>query len=63
MKETISRRLQPGLWQLWRPSGAIVWMAMANGITLLSYSEDYARLWLSREQDQPEDDSEPPTAA
>lgn len=57
---TISQRIQPGLWKVQRPhTNVIVWMAMANGITLMSYSEDYARLWLSREQDQPE----PPAAA
>jgi hypothetical protein len=51
---SISRRLQPGLWEVTRQSSGIrVWMAVANGITLLSYSEDYARLWLSREQDDP----------
>lgn len=57
---SISRRIQPGLWTVERPSSGVkVWMAMANGITLMSYSEDYARLWLSRELDDPE----PPAAA
>lgn len=52
---SISERIQPGLWKVHRPdTNVVVWMAMANGITLMSYSEDYARLWLSREQDDPE---------
>jgi hypothetical protein len=34
-------------------------MAMANGITYISYDEDNTRLWLSREMDDPE----PPAAA
>lgn len=56
----ISRRIQPGLWIVERPkTGVKVWMAMANGITYLSYSEDQTRLWLSRESDDPE----PPAAA
>ena len=56
----ISRRIQPGLWIVERPkTGVTVWMAMANGITYLSYSEDQTRLWLSRESDDPE----PPAAA
>lgn len=51
----ISRRIQPGLWHVTRQdTGVVVWMACANGITYLSYSEDGARLWLSREQDDPE---------
>ena len=56
----ISRRIQPGLWIVERPkTGVKVWMAMANGITFMSYDETNTRLWLSREQDDPE----PPTAA
>lgn len=56
MKEpNISRRIQPGLWIVERPNtGVKVWMAMANGITYLSYSEEQTRLWLSREQDEPD---------
>lgn len=57
---SISRRIQPGLWIMERPNtGVKVWMAMANGITYLSYSEEQTRLWLSRESDDPE----PPAAA
>ena len=53
----ISRRIQPGLWVVTREDTDVqVWMACANGITLMSYSEDYARLWLSREHDNPEPD-------
>lgn len=61
MKEpSISRRIQPGLWTVERPStGVKVWMALANGITYMSYDENNARLWLSREMD----DTEPPEAA
>ena len=34
----ISRRIQPGLWTVERPrTGVKVWMAMANGITYISY--------------------------
>lgn len=56
----VSRRIQPGLWIVERPkTGVKVWMAMANGITYLSYDETNTRLWLSREQDDPE----PSTAA
>jgi hypothetical protein len=51
----ISRRIQPGLWLVTRKeTGVRVWMACANGITYLSYSEEQARLWLSREMDDPE---------
>jgi len=51
----ISRRIQPGLWIVERPkTGVKVWMAMANGITYLSYHEEQTRLWLSRELDNPE---------
>lgn len=60
MRESISRRIQPGLWIVQRPTtGVKVWMAMANGITYLSYCEEKTRLWLSRESDDPE----PPAAA
>jgi hypothetical protein len=53
--KSISQRIQPGLWKVHRAdTDVVVWMAMANGITLMSYSEDYARLWLSREMDEPE---------
>lgn len=56
----VSRRIQPGLWIVERPTtGVKVWMAMANGITYMSYDEDNTRLWLSRELDDPE----PPDAA
>jgi hypothetical protein len=56
----ISRRIQPGLWTVERPrTGVKVWMAMANGITYISYDEANTRLWLSREMDDPE----PPAAA
>ena len=56
----ISRRIQPNLWVVERPkTGVKIWMAAANGITYASYDENNARLWLSREMDQPE----PPTAA
>jgi uncharacterized protein YaeQ len=48
-------QLQPGLWRVTRDTtGVQLWIAIANGITLYSYSEDYARLWLSREQDIPD---------
>lgn len=60
MKPSTSTRIQPGLWRVHRPDlSQEVWMAMANGITLVSFDEDYARLWLSREMDEPE----PPKAA
>lgn len=56
----VSRRIQPGLWIVERPkTGVKVWMAMANGITYMSYDENSTRLWLSRELDDPE----PPAAA
>ena len=56
----VSRRIQPGLWIVERPkTGVKVWMAMANGITYMSYDEANTRLWLSRELDDPD----PPTAA
>ena len=51
----VSRRIQPGLWIVERPkTGVKVWMAMANGITYMSYDETNTRLWLSREQADPE---------
>lgn len=51
----ISQRIQLGLWKVHRrDTGVVVWMAMANGITYMSYDEDQTRLWLSRELDDPE---------
>lgn len=51
--ENISRRVQEGLWVVKRADTEVeVWMAIANGITYMTYSEENARLWLSREQDQ-----------
>jgi hypothetical protein len=47
--------VEPGLYRLERESGAVVWIAMANGITLMSYSEAYAREWLEREGGAPPD--------
>lgn len=45
----------PGLCRVERDSGAVIWIAMANDITLISYSERYARDWLARERgDGPE---------
>lgn len=59
-EHNISRRIQPGLWIVERHrTGVKVWMAMANGITYLSYDENSTRLWLSRELDEPQ----PPQAA
>lgn len=56
----VSRRIQQGLWIVERPkTGVKVWMAMANGITYMSYDENNTRLWLSRELDDPE----PPAVA
>lgn len=55
-KANISRRIQPGLWVVERATtGVKVWMAMANGITYMSYDEESTRLWLSREMDDPEE--------
>ena len=46
-----SRRIAPNLWAVTRDdTGVQVWMAMAHGVTLMSYSEEYAREWLAREQ-------------
>jgi hypothetical protein len=51
----ISRRIQPGLWEVTRrDTGVRFWMAVSDGITTISYDEAYVRLWLSREQDDPE---------
>jgi hypothetical protein len=53
MNANISRRIQEGLWVVQRTDTRVqVWMAVANGITFMSYSEDAARLWLSRERDE-----------
>jgi hypothetical protein len=50
----ISRRIQPGLWEVTRrDTGVRFWMAVSNGITTISYDENYVRLWLSREHDDP----------
>lgn len=47
--------VEPGLYRLERESGAVVWIAMANGITYMSYSESSARDWLAVERgDGPE---------
>lgn len=44
--------IAPGLFRMERvETGAVVWIATANSITLLSYSEAYAREWLERESD------------
>jgi hypothetical protein len=59
----ISRRIQPGLWQVTRrDTGVRFWMAVSNGITTISYDENYVRLWLSREQDEC-DPTEPSSAS
>jgi hypothetical protein len=59
----ISRRIQPGLWEVTRrDTGVRFWMAVSNGITTISYDENYVRLWLSREQDNA-DPSEPSSPA
>lgn len=50
-----SVEVAPGLCRVERDSGAVVWIAMANDITLISYSELHARQWLARERgDGPE---------
>ena len=60
MRESVSRRIQQGLWVVERrKTGVKIWMAIANGITYASYDENNARLWLSREMDEPD----PPQAA
>lgn len=60
MQEGISRRVQPGLWFVERPNtGVKVWMAMANGITYMSYDEAGTREWLRNELDR----QDPPDAA
>jgi hypothetical protein len=47
--------IEPGLYRLTRESGAVVWIATANGINYLSYSEAAARSWLAVERgDGPE---------
>jgi len=57
---SVSRRIQPGLWIMERPKTDVkMWVAMANGITYMSYDENSTRLWLSRQLD----DSEPPAGA
>ena len=51
--ENISRRVQEGLWVVKRSDTDVeVWMAIANGISYMTYSEEGARLWLSRERDE-----------
>ena len=55
MTQNISRRIQEGLWVVKRCDTDVeVWMAIANGITYMTYSEAGARLWLSRERDEPQ---------
>ena len=52
MATSMSRVLQPGLIEVTRPrTGVQLWLASAKGVTLISYDEDYARLWLSRASD------------
>lgn len=48
----ITTEIEPGLVRLKRPNGVIIWIATANQITLMSYSERYARKWLAQERDQ-----------
>lgn len=51
----ITTEVAPGLIRLERDSGAVLWMACANEITFMSYSERSAREWLARESnDGPE---------
>ena len=47
----ITTEVAPGLIKLQRDSGAVLWIAYANQITFMSYSESYAREWLARESD------------
>ena len=47
----INTEVAPGLIRLQRDCGAVLWIAYANEITLMSYSEAYARDWLARESD------------
>lgn len=47
----ITTEVGPGLTRLERVTGAVLWIAYANGITLMSYSEEYARQWLAQEYD------------
>lgn len=51
MQHPFSREVEPGLWVNERPNGVRVWIALANQITLLSYSEQTARDWLARERE------------
>ena len=52
---SIGEYVEPDLYRLIRESGVQVWIACANGITLMSYSEQYARDWLAAERgDGPE---------
>ena len=51
----IGEYVEPDLYRLIRESGVQAWIACANGITLMSYSEQYARDWLAAERgDGPE---------
>jgi hypothetical protein len=52
--QNISRRIQDGLWVVQRTDTDVqVWLAIGrDGLTYMSYSEDNARLWLSRERDE-----------
>ena len=47
----ITTEVAPGLIRVVRDSGAVLWMAYANQITYMSYSERSAREWLARETD------------
>ena len=54
-KGNSTRQMQPGLWLVTcRDTGERLWKAEADGITLISRSEEYARVWHSRQQDQPD---------
>lgn len=55
-KRTIKRELQPGLYEHTRiATGARWWTVNSGRTTLLTFDEDYARLWLSRLLDTPPD--------
>ena len=43
-----SRKIQPGLWRFTTSGGGFVYMASWHGESMMTYSEDHAKEWLSQ---------------
>lgn len=55
----MNRKIEPGLWKLHDPRRGNVWYTCWRGDTQITFSEDFAKLWLYKRQSQNVTD-EPP---